>query len=66
MHYYIVNNISKSKDYKNECYIGNKEIGLWMQEYIFNPGMRYPWNEMIKNATGEKLTAKYYKMQFVD
>ena len=66
MHYYIVNNISKSKDYKNECYIGNKEIGLWMQKYIFNPGMRYPWNEMIKNATGEKLTAKYYKMQFVD
>ncbi|MFA5325227.1 MAG: M2 family metallopeptidase [Bacteroidales bacterium] len=66
MHYYIVNNISKSKDYKNECYIGNNAIGLWMQEYIFNPGMRYPWNEMIKNATGEKLTAKYYKMQFVD
>jgi hypothetical protein len=26
---------------------------------------RRPWNEMIKRACGEKLTAKYYDRQFV-
>lgn len=66
MHYYIVNNITKSGDYKNECYIGNKEIGDWMSKNVFNVGMKYEWNEMIERATGEKLTAKYFAKQFVD
>jgi len=66
MHYYIVNNITKSGDYKNESYVGNKEIGNWMSKNIFNVGMRYEWNEMIERATGEKLTAKYFAKQFVE
>jgi peptidyl-dipeptidase A len=64
MHYYIVNNITKSNDISNECYIGNKEIGKWMQENIFSPGMKWEWNDFIERATGEKLTAKYYAQQF--
>ncbi len=64
MHYYIVDNITKSGNYKDECYIGNKEIGKWMQEKIFAPGMSFHWNDFIERATGEKLTAKYYAQQF--
>ncbi|MEZ7884461.1 hypothetical protein SDC9_85442 [bioreactor metagenome] len=66
MHYYIVDKIVKSGDYKNECYVGNIEIGKWMSEKIFAPGMKYEWNDMIERATGEKLTAKYFAKQFVD
>jgi len=66
IHHYIVTNITKSGDTDKECYIGKKEVGEWMQEYIFNTGKCYEWNEMIERATGEKLTAKYYKMQYVD
>lgn len=66
MHYYIVDNITKSGDYKNESYNGNTEIGSWMSEKIFRPGMRYEWNDMIERATGEKLTARYYAKQFVE
>ena len=66
MHYYITANIVGSEDYDSECYIGNKEVGKWFVDKIFNVGMRYEWNDMIERATGEKLTAKYYKMQFVD
>jgi len=66
MHYYIVNNITKSGNFKSDSYIGNKEIGNWMTKNIFNVGMKYEWNEMIERATGEKLTAKYFAMQFVD
>jgi Oligoendopeptidase F len=64
MHYYIVNNITKSNDFRNECYIGNKNIGKWFNDNIFAPGMKYEWNDFIERATGEKLTAKYYAEQF--
>lgn len=64
MHNYIVTNISKSNDMKNECYCGNKEIGKWMSEKIFSPGMLLEWDKFIENATGERLTAKYYAEQF--
>lgn len=66
IHYYIVDNITKSGDYKNECYIGNLAIGKWMSDNIFKIGMKLEWNEMIEKATGEKLTAKYYAKQFVE
>lgn len=66
MHYYIVDKITKSGDYKNESYAGNKEVGTWMSKNVFNVGMKYEWNEMIEKATGEKLTAKYFAKQFVD
>ena len=66
MHYYIVDNITKSGNYKDECYIGNQLVGSWMSKNIFAPGMTYHWNDMIERATGEKLTAKYYALQFVD
>lgn len=66
MHYYIVNNITKSGDIKNESYTGKPEVGKWMSEKVLSTGMRYEWNEMIEKATGEKLTAKYFAKQFVD
>ncbi|NMB36693.1 MAG: peptidase M3 [Bacteroidales bacterium] len=66
LHHYIVTNVTKSQDMTGECYIGNKVVGEWLMEYVFTPGMRYEWNDMIEKATGEKLTAAYYKMQFVD
>lgn len=65
MHYYILENLYESKHISNQSYIGNKEIGKWMTDKIFVPGMRYNWNQMIQNATGEKLTPKYYAKQFV-
>ncbi|NMB51495.1 MAG: M2 family metallopeptidase, partial [Bacteroidales bacterium] len=57
---YIETNITDSKSL-----VGEKEIGAYMKEKIFMPGMRYYWNDMIEKATGEKLTAKYYAKQFV-
>ncbi|HBG24794.1 MAG: hypothetical protein A2X17_00670 [Bacteroidetes bacterium GWF2_41_61] len=66
MHYYIVNNITKSGNYKDECYINNQSVGTWMSKNIFAPGMTYKWNDMIERATGERLTAKYYALQFVE
>ena len=65
MHYYILDNITKSGNHIYDPYINNHEVGKWMKENIFVHGMRYNWNEMIEKATGERLSAKYYAMQFV-
>ena len=65
MHYYILDNITKSGNHIYDPYINNHEVGKWMKENIFVHGMRYNWNEMIEKATGERLNAKYYAMQFV-
>lgn len=67
IHHYITANITGRNDMKFDDYSVNPTaIGQWLQDNIFRPGRQYPWNEMIERATGEKLTAKYYKMQFVD
>jgi len=66
MHYYIVDKITKTGDYRNESYINNTEIGEWMSEKVFKAGMKYEWNDMIERATGEKLSAKYFAKQFVE
>jgi peptidyl-dipeptidase A len=55
----------KSDDYKFQSFTGKKEVGNYLKQYVFKPGMRYYWNDMIEKATGEKLTPKYYAKQFV-
>ena len=66
LHYYIVNNITKSGNFRDDSYYGNKEVGEWMRKEIFALGMRLEWNDMIERATGERLTAKYFALQFVE
>lgn len=62
---YIVKNIIKSDDLKNQGLSNNREIGNYLKTKVFEPGLKYFWNDMIEKATGEKLTAKYYASQFV-
>lgn len=65
LYYYMVKNILKSDDYKNQSFNNQPEIGKYLIEKVFAPGSRYYWNDMIEKATGEKLTPKYYAEQFV-
>ena len=58
---YIKSNISERDDF-----VGEKKVGDYLKERVFKPGKKYEWNEMIKRATGEKLTAKYFAKEFVD
>jgi len=44
----------------------NPAIGNYLLNEVFRPGARYAWNDMIRKATGEELTAKHYARQFVD
>ena len=44
-----------SNDYTDQSYVGRM-----LQEKVFMPGARWPWNEFVRNVTGEELTAKYF------
>ena len=66
LNHYIVVNILKQDDINGASYYNNKEVGKYLMEKVFAPGSKYTWNEMIKRATGEELTAKYYAEQFVE
>jgi len=63
--YYINKNVLKNADMKTQFFVGKPEVGKYLTEKVFAPGMKYYWNDMIEKATGEKLTAKYYAEQFV-
>lgn len=66
LNYYMSTKIVGSDDYNNQSYYGNKEVGQYLIDNVFMPGAKWHWNTMIEKATGEKLTARYYAMQFVD
>jgi len=62
--HYITAHVLKSGD-TNQSYFGKPAAGDYLKTFVFKPGSRYSWNEMIEKATGEKLTARYYAGQFV-
>ncbi len=46
-------------------YVGSTGIAAYLRKNVFEPGNVHQYNEMIKNATGEYLTPKYYVDDFV-
>lgn len=65
LHYYIAEKVLSSDNPDQIPYVGQKQIGNYLKEKVFKVGNRMVWNEMIKNATGEYLTARYFVNQFV-
>lgn len=63
---YIVTNVLKGNPNEDYSFINHKEVGKYLIEKVFSVGAKYPWNEMIEKATGERLTPKYYAKQFVN
>ncbi|OFX81233.1 MAG: hypothetical protein A2X12_00605, partial [Bacteroidetes bacterium GWE2_29_8] len=50
LNHYITVNIIKSKDFNNQSFVGNKEVGKYLIEKVFKPGSKYQWNKMIELA----------------
>ncbi len=65
LHHHIVHEILKLESDENLSYIDRRELGEFLSENVFEAGAVYHWNEMIKRATGEPLTPKYFVAQFV-
>ncbi len=62
---YINTKILKVGEYDIVSLSKNPEIGDYLLKNVFRPGAKYQWNDMIKRATGEELTAKYYAGEFL-
>ncbi|MGB2809068.1 MAG: hypothetical protein WBC22_15095, partial [Sedimentisphaerales bacterium] len=65
LHHHIVQNILKLESDENVSYVGQSKAGDFLTEKVFEAGNLYHWNKMIEQATGEKLTPKYFVTQFV-
>jgi peptidyl-dipeptidase A len=65
LHFYISTKVLKLDKNSNESFVGKTEVGDYLTNLFFSYGALYPWNELIKKATGEELTPKYYAGQFV-
>jgi peptidyl-dipeptidase A len=65
LHHHIVHDVLKLKSDKNVSYIGQRKVGDYLRKEVFDVGALYRWNKMIKRATGEPLTPKYFVAQFV-
>ena len=63
--HYMGRTIDGVKTEKGLTFVGQKEIGHYLRKNIFEPGNTLHYNEMIKNATGETLTPKYFVADFV-
>jgi peptidyl-dipeptidase A len=66
LYYTITDKILKTDNPDTASFTNKPEVGKFLIEKVFAPGNKYFWNNMIENATGEKLTAKYYAKQFVN
>lgn len=44
-------------------FVNNTLLGEYLKQNIFAVGKRYRWDEMIKKATGEQLSARYFVEQ---
>jgi len=42
----------------------SQKVGPYLKEKVFEPGRKMRWDELVKYATGEELTAKYFADQF--
>lgn len=66
LHNTIVRKVLKLESDKGLSYVGDQRVGRYLRQYVFGPGARYRWNEMITRATGESLTPKYFVEQFIE
>ena len=65
LHHHIIHRVPGLASDEHVSYVGRKKVGKYLARNVFEAGDVYHWNEMIRRATGEPLTAKYFVEQFV-
>jgi len=66
LHNRLVHKVLKLESDAGLSYVGDQRVGRYLRQYVFGPGARYRWDDMIVRATGEPLTPKYFVEQFVE
>jgi peptidyl-dipeptidase A len=61
IHAYLTEHFTHDAD---SDYSNNKDVGKFLIKNIFEPGAVYRWDEFIKRALGNPLSAKYFVEEF--
>src|SRR5262245_59982564 len=64
LHHAIVRDVLKEEDPDKAIYVGNKAVGKFMKDKVFEPGKKLQWNALTKFATGKELEAKAFAQDF--
>ena len=57
---YVTSQVLATDGPAHPCFYEQPAVGRYLRERVFAPGNLYPWNELIRRATGEPLTARYF------
>lgn len=63
--FFIKDKVLKINDGDDSSLYNKKELGEYFINLFFSYGALYKWDELIKKATGEVLSPKYYAKQFI-
>jgi len=64
LHHTIAREVYQGAHPSTVTYVGNKAVGRFMQEKVFDPGKTLPWNELTRHATGAPLRAEAFAKEF--
>jgi peptidyl-dipeptidase A len=64
LHHAIARDVYKNANPDTVVYVGNKKVGEFMQERVFDPGRTLTWNELTRHATGAELNAQAFARDF--
>ena len=64
VHHTIARKVYKGADPSTVVYVGNKEVGAYMRQFVFEPGATMSWNELTRHATGADLNPEAFAKDF--
>jgi peptidyl-dipeptidase A len=64
LHHAIAREVYAGAHPSTVTYAGDKAVGRFMQEKVFDPGKTLPWNELTRFATGAPLSAAAFAQEF--
>src|SRR4029077_17314802 len=64
LHHAIARVVFKGGAPDTVVYVGNKDVGQFMQQKVFAPGRTLTWNELTRFATGSDLSPAAFAKDF--
>ena len=64
VHHAISRDVYKGADPSSVVYVGNKDVGAFMRQRVFEPGRTMTWNELARHATGAVLSPEAFAKDF--
>jgi peptidyl-dipeptidase A len=64
VHHAIARKVYKGADPATVTYVGNKDVGAFMRQRVFEPGRTMTWNELTRYATDADLSPEAFAKDF--